>query len=470
MNGDYTQHARMSPSGSKRWFACPGSIVMEEQAPERHNAAADDGTCCHIIAARCLTEHWPATKYVGEEVVVSGPGEDKRTVEFAEDLCDLVLLYVRWARQYTIGPTMTYWVEQRVDFSSHVGVPGQFGTADLMVYDSDPEQLELQVHDAKFGHRPVLVERNTQLMLYALGALDLLSLGYEIKRVRIVIHQPQVNNGPIEWTLTLHELLDFAKVAWDKAQRVELATQAWTQITLGHADRMHVDDWHANFLNPNPNEDECAFCRAMADCPAAQRKAEETIGAKFSVVVETKEPAKNFVSAPGPRLDEQMAAAGFLEDMVIAIRSRMEGHLLGGGESSLYGLELGRQGHRRWIDPEKVEAMLRQSFRLNIEQAYNQKLKSPTQLEKMAGMAGKTTPSNQETGAKRGPKKGKPQPATPAEAKPVIGPTQWERLKAEITRNPPKPSVKPKALIKVPYKAPGLTGESFTVVDEDDIT
>lgn len=471
---DYTEHARLSPSGSKRWMACPGSIVMEEQVPARPSEAADKGTCCHIIAARCLTEHWPATKYIGEDVVVSSANEEKRTVEFDEDLCDLVLLYVKWARQYTIGPKVSYWVEQRVEFSRYIDVPNQFGTGDLIVVDTvmvdGVEVVELQVHDAKFGHRAVLAERNSQLMLYALGALDMLSLSYDIRRVRLVIHQPQVNNGPLEWSLSIDDLMEFAKVAWDKAQKVELATQQWHHVQINDAPG-GLQDWHVKHLNPTPNEDECAFCRAMAHCPAAQRAAEEIVGASFEVIVETTEPARNFVSLPGPKLDQQMAATGFLEDFITAIRARMEGHLIGGGESSLFGLELGRQGHRKWIDPAAVEQMCRTNFRLSITETYNQKLKSPTQMEKMAGMAGKTTPSNQEREATRTTARGAARkPKTAAEDKPVIGRTQWDRLKAQITRNPPKPSVKLLSLIKTPYKAPGLTGDSFSPVVEDDIS
>jgi uncharacterized protein DUF2800 len=469
---DYTEHARLSPSGSKRWMACAGSIVMEEQVPARSNQAADNGTCCHIIAARCLTEHWPATKYIGEEVKVSATGEEDRFVEFDEDLCDLVLLYVKWARQYTIGPKVSYWVEQRVEFSRYVDVPDQFGTADLLVIDTvmvdGVEVVELQVHDAKFGHRPVLVERNSQLMLYALGAIDMLELSYDIQRVRIVIHQPQVNKGPIEFSLSVAELLEFAKIAGDKAQKVELATQRFKIIMN---DEGLLTPWYDEFLNPSPNEDECAYCRAMAHCPAAARAVEQTVGASFSHIIETKDPPTGYVALPGPHLDQQMKATGFLEDFIIAVRSRMEGHLLGGGASTLYGLELGRQGHRKWIDPEAVEKLLRQTYRLTIQQAFNTKLKSPTQIEKMAGFAGKTSPSNQATGttgAARHPgRKGRPPALTAKGEKPVVGVQQWEELKKHITRKPPSPSVKPLALIKEPYKAPGLTGDSFSVVEDD---
>lgn len=65
-----TAHAKLSPSGSKRWFACPGSLVLEAPIPNKSNTYSDDGTAMHDIAARCLTMHYQATKYIGEDVPV----------------------------------------------------------------------------------------------------------------------------------------------------------------------------------------------------------------------------------------------------------------------------------------------------------------------------------------------------------------------------------------------------------------
>ena len=46
-----------------------------------------------------------------------------------------------------------------------------------------------------------------------------------------------------------------------------------------------------------------------------------------------------------------------------------------------FGLELGRQGPRKWADKEAVEKLVREQFRLREADAYNMKLKSPTQFE-----------------------------------------------------------------------------------------
>lgn len=160
-------HARLSPSGSKKWFACPGSLTLEEPIPNLPNTYSDDGTCMHDVAAQCLTTGRRASSFIGDYIVVSLPKEDVRKVRFDEDMADLVQGYVDSCLFMARGKQM--WVEQRVNFSEFCGVDGQFGTADLIVLDR--RQGELIVDDLKTGYTPVDVEKNSQLMCYALGAL-----------------------------------------------------------------------------------------------------------------------------------------------------------------------------------------------------------------------------------------------------------------------------------------------------------
>lgn len=167
-----TGHARLSPSGSKKWMACPGSITLESLVPNKSTTYSDEGTACHEIAATCLTGGGQAADHVGAYVKVNGPGEPERKVRFTAEMAELTQQYVDDIRRLRVGGVL--WVEQRVDFSSWVDVPEQFGTADAVILrpaEGAPEGtgFELQIHDAKFGRTPVAVENNSQLMLYALG-------------------------------------------------------------------------------------------------------------------------------------------------------------------------------------------------------------------------------------------------------------------------------------------------------------
>lgn len=160
-------HARLSPSGAKGWFVCPGKLTMEAPFPNKSNEYSDDGTAMHDIAAQCLVDHKRASAFIGSWIVVSRADEPERKVQFDEDMADLTQGYVDYVRQLAIGNELL--VEQRLEFSKFVGVPNQFGTADAVIINW--EQGELHGLDLKTGHKPVAVERSPQVMIYVLAVL-----------------------------------------------------------------------------------------------------------------------------------------------------------------------------------------------------------------------------------------------------------------------------------------------------------
>ena len=444
-----TAHAKLSPSGSKRWFACPGSLVLEAPIPNKSNTYSDDGTAMHHVAALCLTEHWRASKYVGQDIPVNAKHEEPRFVEFTDDMADLVQGYVDTVRKIGIGNRML--VETRVDFSEFVQIEGQFGTADCIIWHE--QDGELGVYDLKTGHTPVTVERNTQAMFYALGALrylmdedvatgagDPFAWAEEagLKTIRLGIYQPKVySSGMEEWQCTLQDLREFANLARSKAASVRNAEAMHGKIPM--------EEWDRTFLNQNPNEEECAFCRAMSTCPSARRKVEQVVGADFNVISDPETEVHQFVSKnTNPRdLSLKMSAAGFLEDFCKAVRAETERRLLNREEVPGFGLELGRQGPRKWRDKDEVTEIVRKQFRLAEADVFNMKLKSPTQFEDTL-----LKPAEGQT-------------------KPVLGPRQWKKLQEQITRSEPKPSVKPAGAIKKPYTPPAPTDEDFTTVADE---
>jgi len=166
-------HARLSPSGSKRWFACPGSLTLEAPIPNKSSEYSDDGTAMHDIAARVLTGYLMcAADAIGTWVTVSRPDEEPtRKVQIDEDMADLVQAYVEMVLAKASGHELH--VEQRVEFSQFVGLEDQFGTADFIIIERDDagRMHTLDVGDLKTGHKPVDVEHNSQALTYALGAL-----------------------------------------------------------------------------------------------------------------------------------------------------------------------------------------------------------------------------------------------------------------------------------------------------------
>jgi len=235
-------------------------------------------------------------------------------------------------------------------------------------------------------------------------------------------------------------LAEFAAFAKDRAKKVEAAVE--------YFDKMEHATWEKVYLHPDPNEEDCRFCRAMATCPAMARKVQETVGADFEVVVvEGSKPIENVALYPEATLSVKMSATGLLEDWIKAVRAETERRLLAGKAVPGWGLELGREGPRKWTDAEKAEELLRAKFRLTVEQSYDMKVISPTTAEKLL-----------KTKAKNGKKM-------------LINDRQWKLLQGLIERSPPSPSVKPAAAIKTPYVPGDQTPvDEFSAVDEESLS
>jgi hypothetical protein len=446
---DNTEHAHLSPSGSKRWFSCPGSLVLEADFPNNSTEYSDFGTCCHTIAARVLTApgSFPE-QHVGELVPVHYKTEPPRYVRFTEEMAELVTGYVDSLRKIAAGEPIL--VEQRVNFSEFVQVPNQFGTLDAGILFL--MEGELFIGDLKTGHTPVEVEGNSQLMLYALGFLRTLldnDLGTAITepfayaqalgitKIRLGIYQPKTTGGWTEWSCSLDDLQAFATLARSKA------------LSTINAERDHgkvpADEWERTYLNQNPNDKDCAFCRAMSVCPSVARKVQETVGADFRVVPPTPE-------SPTDPLAKAMAAAPLVEDWIKAVRAEVERRLLLGEQVPGFGLELGRKGARKFTDEVAAETLLRKTWRLTYEDVYKMELKSPTALEKL------TKPTKEVVDGKT------------VVNPPVIGPRRWQQLNALIGQADPKPSVKPLSEIKTPYTVPAPNADDFSTVATGDKT
>lgn len=447
---DYTEHAKLSPSGAKGWMACAGKVVLEASIPNTSSQASDDGTAIHYVGAKLLTKPVAVSDetyvqgWVGTQVAVNYQAEPLRTVLFTEDMAEMAVGYAQTIRGIANGREIM--VEQRVGFSYFINIPEQFGTLDAGIWFQDAG--EIFVGDLKSGYRPVEPDANPQLMIYALGFLyklwqeDVTSAAanpwdyaYEqgIKTARLAIYQPR-HRGLVEWTCSLVELNAFAQVLKAKAARTE---EAATAHSFG------LPDWARNYLNPNPNDDECAFCRALPTCPAAQAKVQEVVGADFKDITSESAPVANLTDAD---LAAAMGAAPFAEAFFTAVRAEVERRLLAGTPVEGFGLELGRKGPRQFRDEAEVTELVRNKWRIPIVDAYNLKLKSPTQMEKL-------TKPGKEVDELSG---------LVVETPPVIGPRRWAALCEMVTQADPKPSVKPASAIKVPYSPAQLSAGDFT--------
>lgn len=246
MSGSYNTHSIYSASGAHRWMACPPSALLEQQFPSETSSFAEEGTAAHDLAEHKLKKalkmrsRKPNSKYQTDEM-------DEMTDLYVEYCLEVIEKAKESCKDLQIL------IEQKLDFSDYV--PEGFGTGDLVIVGTGT----LHVIDLKYG-RGVIVsaERNPQMMLYALGALSLFEMLYDIDKVSMTIIQPRVDNFST-YELSVEELLTWAEE--ELKPKALLASQGEGEFCAG---------------------EHCRFCRARNQCRARTLKNLELLKYEFS--------------------------------------------------------------------------------------------------------------------------------------------------------------------------------------------
>lgn len=347
-------HAILSPSGAARWMSCPASVALTDGMQDTAGDDAKYGTDAHELAALCLDTGCEAADLRGNTM---GEGN---TVD--DEMIEGVQKYVDDVRKIAEGGTLL--VEQRVPLDHITGELNATGTADALITKGD----ELIVVDLKFG-RGVRVdaENNPQLRLYALGAMKTRDENL-FTSVRTIIHQPRLGHASEE-VISVDELLKWGEEASAKALTARVGLER-----RRHGESQLPGDF-------GPSDKACRWCKAKATCPALAAKVQADIGADFEDL--TKESVQRTATLVEVDLARAMTATDLIEDWIKAVRAEVERRLLAGTDVPGFKLVEGRRGARAWTDEQAAEDMLRKQFRMKVEEAYNLKLISPTQAEKV---------------------------------------------------------------------------------------
>lgn len=240
-NHSEREHALLSPSSSSRWLNCTPSARLAENAENKSSVYAEEGTLFHEICEYCLAQ-WNAGVWepdpFGEELPelkddhLMHPLFKQEMFRHARNYCDFVM-NENYNLEKSDGACKML-LEEKVDISEYA--PECFGSVDCQLVGRDT----LIVIDLKYGEGvKVYAERNTQMMLYALGAIKGKP---SIKTIRLVIAQVRLNHFDV-WEISANDLLQWA----DKVLK-PTAKEAFA----GNGEQK-LGDW-------------CGFCPVKAQC------------------------------------------------------------------------------------------------------------------------------------------------------------------------------------------------------------
>ena len=330
-------HSVLGASAAERWMHCTPSARLTEGMKDEETSYAAEGTAAHALcewkvkkALKMRAGRRPTSDYWTDEME-----------ECADNYRDYIMDLVGEARKICKDPITL--IEQHLDFSCWV--PDGFGTGDfLLVADG-----ELNICDFKFGKGvPVYADHNPQMMLYALGALELFDVLYDIKTVTMTIFQPRLSNISV-WSISAGDLYKWAEE--ELRPKAEMASKGEGEYTPG--------SW-------------CRFCKAKSTCRARAESFLELARMEFQppALLSDEEIAEVMEKA-----DELSRWASDIMAYASAAAINEGPHFDG------YKIVEGRS-IRKFSDPKAVEQAAREAGYTDI---YNKTLITLTAFEKLMG-------------------------------------------------------------------------------------
>lgn len=328
-------HAVLSASASARWLKCSPSARWELKFPDKSSPYAAEGTEAHALAEKTLKDF----RAGGRPEVVS---DNSETREAIQSYVDTVVEKYTEARQ--ASPDARLLVEQHLDFSKYV--PQGFGTGDCLIISDKI----LEVCDLKYGKGvEVSAKGNSQMRLYALGAIEAQEMFWGFDKVRMTIIQPRIGNVSSE-ELSVEDLKAWGRVVH---QRALLAFEGKGSLVAG---------------------DHCRFCRCRTVCRAYADYLTEPLKEAFKPPAELQPDEVADIVLKAKRIK------GWLEDIeTYALMQALDGRKLPGLK-----LVAGRSV-RKITNPDVAAGRLLEAGYKPEEIYKPQTLQTLTELKKLCG-------------------------------------------------------------------------------------
>ena len=326
-------HALLSASSASRWLACPPSAVAAEAYPKQDTDYTREGTLAHEVAEIYARES-TTPNYTGTHMWPTG--------EITQEMIECAEGYRDYIEELRASDVAIVLLEQRVDFSPWV--PDGFGTCDCIILQGET----MEVIDYKYGKGvSVSAEKNPQMMLYALGALNDYGLAYDVQKIRMHIYQPRINN------VSTYETTVSDLIAWGE----EIVKPTAAKAAEGEGEH-------------SPGE-HCRFCPHAGQCRALTDLCTKYVGEMRIECLAPWEVADVLQMEPTISL------------WLKRVKEQALTTMLDGGEIPGYKVVAGR-GSRSWADELEVAKELEKQG-ISRDQYTETKILSVAQMEKALG-------------------------------------------------------------------------------------
>ena len=330
------KHSLLSPSSSHRWLNCPPSLRLSQQYEDTTSDYALEGTDAHSL---CEYKLKSALGIKAKDPTANFTYYDDEMEECTTGYATYVLELLESVKKKCPDPLIL--IEQRIDYSKYA--EGGIGTVDCVIVSDDT----LHIIDYKHG-QGFFVEsyENSQLKIYALGALELFDGIYDVNTISMIVYQPRRENIST-FTLSKEELYKWANDVLKPT--AELAYNGEGKYKCG--------DW-------------CVFCKVKNECRARAEYNMELAKYEFKLppLLED-EDVEEILS----KLDDLISWASDIKEY--ALHSALSGKQWRG-----FKLVEGRS-NRKYIDEDAVAKIVKSSG----YDPYEHRVKGITAMEKTLG-------------------------------------------------------------------------------------
>lgn len=360
VNHSQRAHAVLAPSAAYRWLNCTPSARLEEQYGEhKPSQYAEEGTIAHELCEVLLKHELAnlrALKYSDEDfeddhekVIAKAIDKGYYSEEMVESANEYVNTCVSLYQELVLNGNnyVDVFIEMRTDLRAYI--PEAFGSIDFCVASDG----HLFVVDFKYGKGvSVSATMNSQMMIYALGALQRCGIEYDIDNVSLIIVQPRIKNLD-RYDMTTDELME-----WATNSLIPKAKEAFDGIG-----ELKTGGW-------------CQFCSVKVRCKALYDEQLKMAAYEFKEATLLTDDELADIVLRGKEFIEWVNS---IQEYVYE-KATEEG-------VKFKGLKLveGRQTRKWNCDEETAMTAIKSRFTLTDDDVYEQKAKSLTAIEKLVG-------------------------------------------------------------------------------------